>query len=72
MQVREKIGKSQFIEFISIIWVSGGWKNNLAKAAGAEPAGQIKDEKLPVIRVRNIYFQTKIYKISQVRTIFSN
>ena len=25
---------------------SGGWKSRLAKAAGAEPAGQMRDEKL--------------------------
>ena len=29
-----------------MIWGSGRSKNNLAKAVGAEPAGQIKDEKL--------------------------
>ena len=29
-----------------MIWGSGGSKSRLAKAAGAEPAGQMKDEKL--------------------------
>ena len=28
-----------------MIWGSGGSKSNLAKAAGAEPAGQRRDEK---------------------------
>ena len=28
-----------------MIWGPGGSKSNLAKAAGAEPAGQMKDEK---------------------------
>ena len=38
MQVREKVGKSRFTVFFPMIWGSGGSKNNLAKAAGAEPA----------------------------------
>ena len=29
-----------------MIWGSGGSKSNLAKAAGAEPAGQMRDEKI--------------------------
>ena len=29
-----------------MIWGSGGSKSRLAKAAGAEPAGQMRDEKL--------------------------
>ena len=29
-----------------MIWGSGGSKSKLAKAAGAEPAGQMRDEKL--------------------------
>ena len=32
-----------------MIWVSGGSKSRLAKAAGAEPAGQMKDEKLHAV-----------------------
>ena len=29
-----------------MIWGSGGSKSNLAKAAGAEPAGRMRDEKV--------------------------
>ena len=32
-----------------MIWGSGGSKSNLAKAAGAEPAGQMRDEKLNAV-----------------------
>ena len=28
---------------------SGGWKNRLAKAAGAEPSGKMRDEKLRAV-----------------------
>ena len=38
-----------------IIWVSGGSKRRLAKAAGAEPAGQRRDEKLHAVVVRSTF-----------------
>ena len=41
---------------------SGGSKSRLAKAAGTEPAGQMRDEKLHTVVVRNI-FPRKIYVI---------
>ena len=41
MQMREKVGK--------MIWGSGGSESRLAKAAGAEPAGQMRDEKLHAV-----------------------
>ena len=46
MQMREKVGKSRNTVFFPMICGSGGSKSRLAKAAGAEPAGQTKDEKL--------------------------
>ena len=36
-----------------MIWGSGGSKNRLAKAAGAEPAGQMRDEKLHTVVARS-------------------
>ena len=36
-----------------MIWGSGGSKSNLAKAAGAEPAGQMRDEKLHAVVARS-------------------
>ena len=38
-----------------MVWGSGGSKSNLAKAAGAEPAGQMKDEKLHAVVARNTF-----------------
>ena len=46
MQMREKVGKSRNTVFFPMIWSSGGSKSRLAKAAGAEPAGQMRDEKV--------------------------
>ena len=40
MQMREKVGKSRRHCVFPMIWGSGGSKSRLAKAAGAEPAGQ--------------------------------
>ena len=34
---------------------SGGWKSRLAKAAGAEPAGKMRDEKLHAVVARNTF-----------------
>ena len=34
---------------------SGGSKSRLAKAAGAEPAGQMKDEKLHAVLARSTF-----------------
>ena len=41
----EKVGKSRNIVFFPMFCGSGGSKSRLAKAAGAEAAGQMKDEK---------------------------
>ena len=49
LQVREKVGKSRNTVFCG----SGGSKSRLAKAAGAEPAGQMRDEKLHTIVARS-------------------
>ena len=38
-----------------MIWASGGSKSRLAKAAGAEPAGQIRDEKLHAVVARSTF-----------------
>ena len=51
MEMREKVGKSRsrFTVFFPMICGSGGSKSRLAKAAGAEPAGQRRDEKLHAV-----------------------
>ena len=38
-----------------MIWGSGGSKSRLAKAAGAEPAGQMRDEKLHAVLARSTF-----------------
>ena len=56
IQVREKAGKSRNIVFyivLPMICGSGGSKSRLAKAAGAEPAGQMRDEKLHAVVARS-------------------
>ena len=38
-----------------MIWSPGGSKSNLAKAEGAEPAGQMRDEKLHAVVARSTF-----------------
>ena len=48
-------GKSQntvFFQYFPMICGSGGSESRLAKAAGAEPAGQMRDEKLHAVATR--------------------
>ena len=52
VQVRENVGKSRNTVF-PMFCVSGGPKSRLAKAAGAEPSGQMKDEKLHAVAARS-------------------
>ena len=53
MQMREKVGKSRNTVFFPMICGSGGSKSRLAKAAGAEPSGQMRDEKLHAVVARS-------------------
>ena len=54
IQVREKVGKSQNTVF-SMTCGFGGSKSRLAKAAGAEPVGQMRDEKLYAVVARSTF-----------------
>ena len=54
IQMREKVGKSRNTVF-PMICGSGGSKSRLAKAAGAEPAGQMRDEKLHAVVARSTF-----------------
>ena len=49
---------------------SGGSKSRLARAAGVEPAGQMRDEKLA--RMREAHFEVKLVKAHQARTTFGS
>ena len=49
-------GRNVAIHFVfPMIWGSGGSKSRLAKAAGAEPAGQMRDEKLHAVVARSTF-----------------
>ena len=47
-----------------MIWGSGGWKSRLAKAAGAEPAGQMRDEKLHAVVARSTFRSQNVQNTS--------
>ena len=47
-----------------MIWGSGGSKSRLAKAAGAEPAGQMRDEKLHAVVARSTCRSEKVQNTS--------
>ena len=51
---------------IPMICGSRGSKSNLARAAGAEPSGQMRNEKLHAVVARST-FQVKMYKPPQLR-----
>ena len=55
MQVREKVGKSRNTVFFPMICGSRGSKSRLAKAAGAEPSAQMRDEKLHAVVARSTF-----------------
>ena len=50
---------------------SSGLKSRLAKATGAEPSGQMRDDKLHAVVARSI-FEVKMYKIHYARTTFGS
>ena len=60
-QQREDAG-ARFTVFFPMIWGSGGSKSNLAKAAGAERAGQIRNEKLHAVVARSTFPSQKCQK----------
>ena len=55
MQMREKGRKVAKHCVLPMICGSGGSKSRLAKAAGAEPAGQMRDEKLHAVVARSTF-----------------
>ena len=59
MQAREKVGKSRKRYVFPVVCSSGGSKSRLAKAAGAEPAGQMRDEKLHAVVARSTFASEK-------------
>ena len=55
MQVPETVKKLQNIVVFQSFCGSGGSKSRLAKAAGAEPSGQMRDEKLHAVVARSTF-----------------
>ena len=51
---------------------SGGSKSSLAKAAGAEPAGQMKDEKLHAVVAQKAHLEVKSVKTPHVWSTFGS
>ena len=47
-----------------MIWGSGGSKSRLAKAAGAEPSGEMRDEKLHAVVARRRFRSEKVQNTS--------
>ena len=63
MQMREKVEKSRFIVF-PMICGSGRSKSRLAKAAGAEPSGQMRDEQLHAVVARSTFRSQNVQRTS--------
>ena len=68
---REKVEKSRNTVFFPMFCGSGGSKSRLAKAAGAEPSGRVREEKLHAIVARST-LEVKITKRPRVRTAFGS
>ena len=64
MQVREKVGKSRSTVFFSWFCGSEGLKSRLAKAAGAEPAGEMRDEKVHAVVARSTFRSQNVQNTS--------
>ena len=58
MQVREKVGKLRNPVFSNVL-CSGGSKSRLAKAGGAEAAGQMKHENLHAAVAQSTFWSKK-------------
>ena len=63
MQVREKVGKSRNAVFFPIVCGSGGLKRRLAKAAGAETSGQMRNEKVHAVVSRSTFGKEKCQNV---------
>ena len=58
--------------FFSMICGSGGSKSRLAKAAGAEPAGQMRDEKVHAVVARSTFPSQNGQNTREERTTFGS
>ena len=67
MQVREKVEKSRNTFFSNDLWLRRVEKY-LAKAAGAEPCGQMRDEKLHAVVTRSTFRSQNVQNTLQLRS----
>ena len=72
MQMREKVGKSRKTVFFQWFVSSRGSKSRLAKAAGAEPAGQTRDEKLHAVVARSTFASQNVRSTPGSRSTFGS
>ena len=73
MQALEKVATSRNVVFFQWFCGSGGSKSRLAKAAGAEPCGQMRDEKLhAVVVARSKFFGSQKCENSPVQSTFGS
>ena len=59
MQVRENVENFRNTVFFQRFGAPEGWKSRLAKAAGAKPSGQLRDQKLHAIVARRRFSKSK-------------
>ena len=59
MQAREKVKKVVKHSVFPMICGSGGSKSSLTKATGAEPSGQMRDEKLHTVEAGRSTFGSR-------------
>jgi len=71
MQVREKVEKSRNTFFSNDLWLRRVEKY-LAKAAGAEPCGQMRDEKLHAVVTRSTFRSQNVQNTSASEHTFGS
>ena len=71
IQVREKVRKVAKHCVFPMICGSGGSKSRLAKADGAEPSGQMRDEKLHAVVARST-FRSQNVQNTELRSTFGS
>ena len=70
MQMREKVRKVAKHCVFPMICGSGGSKSRLAKAAGAELAGQMSDDKLYAVVARSTFRSQNVQNTTAFATTF--
>ena len=61
IQVREKVERCQTLCFSNDLWPRGS-RSRLAKAAGAEPSGEMRDGKLHGVVAQSTFLDVEMFK----------